>query len=607
MPLKRRLWAKSAIGSIGTQDYTCLLLCTHDDAVMLKHPCSEDHKANHLVTTKTYNPPTAPTPRVYQRQRLNMKARILYDFLPFLCILLGAMLGAVQFRVQGLDDQSMATVGDTASEVGYSFSFDTAPSGTGWHSPEDGAIWMSSTESTLQVPLGSGDRRISLRVLGFQEDMLNSLLLRVNGVPVDLTRDGENGWEVFRGVIPPDVIGRQQPTVITFLINRTVSPAALDLGPDTRQLGLRFDSIEFSRVTTRSAQPPLMFLLIIVAAVVGTSFQEFLRVIRRHRPDRKRYGFISAIVSLLVALTLIVVLIPSIARAQLIFFVVLGVIIASMTILWAPSPRVAGRDTSMVYHLRKLWENRMLLGIWTRYNVLSRYSQAFLGIVWIIIQPLATSIVLAFVFSQVMRIVDTGGAPFISFYMSAIIVWTLFSAGLANGSISLIAASGLITQVYFPREILVIVKLGETMVDVSFTFVALIAINALVGVFPNVAFIYLPILLVIQIALMVGIMLFVSYLSMMIRDVPQLINIILQFMFYLTPILYPADLIPDQFRGLVVLNPLAILVDAYRDVILYNHAPDFVSLYYPTVLAGVLLYTGYMFFKKYERQVADYV
>src|SRR5690606_10741053 len=98
-----------------------------------------------------------------------------------------------------------------------------------------------------------------------------------------------------------------------------------------------------------------------------------------------------------------------------------------------------------------------------------------------------------------------------------------------------------------------------------------------------------------------------SYLSMMIRDVPQLVSIVLQFMFYLTPILYPIEMIPPELKFIALVNPLAPLVDAYRSVILYNTAPNFPELYYTIVIAGVLFYSGYMFFKKNEKRVADFI
>jgi len=188
-----------------------------------------------------------------------------------------------------------------------------------------------------------------------------------------------------------------------------------------------------------------------------------------------------------------------------------------------------------------------------------------------------------------------------------LILGRLFSQGITTGAISLTNAAGLLTQVYFPREILILVRLGEVLVDTFFTFMAMIILNAILGIFPNVNYLYLPILLAIQLMFLIGLSFFISYLSMMIRDIPQLVAIIIQFMFYLTPILYPLSAIPERYILIVLLNPLAPLVDAYRTVILYNAAPDFTTLYYPIVIGGILFYSGYVFFKKNERQITDYI
>lgn len=257
-------------------------------------------------------------------------------------------------------------------------------------------------------------------------------------------------------------------------------------------------------------------------------------------------------------------------------------------------------------NLVRLWANRGLLRIWVQYNVLDRYSQAILGVLWIILLPLSTAFVMSVVFSQIMRI-HTGAVPFIAFFLSAFVPWGLFSQSISAGMRSILGAMGLINQIYFPREIIVLSALGEALVDAFFMFAAMLVINGVVGVLPNGLFIILPLLVLIQIIFMLGLMFIVSWLSVIVRDIPQLVSVLLQILFYLSPIIYPVTIIPHRFQFLVDLNPVALLVQAYRDVIVYDRPPDWLSLIYPTALGVALLIFGYRHFKANEDRFADMI
>jgi lipopolysaccharide transport system permease protein len=115
----------------------------------------------------------------------------------------------------------------------------------------------------------------------------------------------------------------------------------------------------------------------------------------------------------------------------------------------------------------------------------------------------------------------------------------------------------------------------------------------------------LPLIIGIQVIFILGLMFFISYLSVLVRDVPQLVNVLLQLLFYITPIIYPLETIPPDLRFWVQLNPMTALVRAFQAVTVYQKPPDMVSLYYPLVVGCVLLYMGYQFFKRYEKRLAD--
>ncbi|MCU0464537.1 MAG: ABC transporter permease [Anaerolineae bacterium] len=345
-----------------------------------------------------------------------------------------------------------------------------------------------------------------------------------------------------------------------------------------------------------AAQPPILALLVVVGAVVSVVAQLFLQ------SRTGRWGrFWAGVVGTGVLAASLLILTPEFSQLQVAYFALASVGIGVIILRLTPN-RYPLSDS-----LHLLWRNRGLLALWVRYNVVSRYSQTFLGILWIVMLPVATSLILAFVFSYIFTARDIGDAPFITFFLSGMMYWTLFMQGVTNGTVSIVSKLGLINQIYFPREILVLVKLGEALVDFAFIFVVTLVINALVGVYPNFNYIYLPVLLLIQLVLMLGLMMLVGYLTVLVRDIQQLTAVFIQMMFYLTPIMYPVDILTENLAELVMfLNPMAALVNAYRDVMVYNRAPDFVSLYFPIVLAVVLCYSGYMFFKANERKLADF-
>lgn len=353
-------------------------------------------------------------------------------------------------------------------------------------------------------------------------------------------------------------------------------------------------------------QSPALFGILAATAIV-TSYS--IQLVRQQLgiTRSRRSHFMNLLVALLLAFVTIVLLLPAISLLQLTYFVVFGVLFGLITIWWTPTLPGATEETTLYYHLRQLWERRALLKLWTVSNIEARYSEAALGIMWIVILPLSQSIILAVVFSNIIRAVDIGPTTYVAFFLTALTFFSFFQQGVLTATGSIIGAMGVVVQVYFPREILVLVKLVEAAVDLLFMFLVMLIINALLGSIPGVHILLLPLIFAVQVVLTLGLMLFVSYLSVMIRDIPQLIGIVIQFLFYLTPILYPASQIPEQYRFAFTLNPLAGIVEAYRAVLLYQTAPSLVSLYYPAVIGGVMLYSGYLFFKSNELNLADYV
>lgn len=311
--------------------------------------------------------------------------------------------------------------------------------------------------------------------------------------------------------------------------------------------------------------------------------------------------FAGVLVAILLAFLLNALLIPALSPLQLAYFVAAATLIGRTT----AGPYRAG--ARLEDDLAMLWQNRLLTSIWTQYNVRSRYSQTLLGILWIVLLPVSTALVFTLVFGIFLQIGQVGDVPFLSFFLTGVTFWTAFNQGISGAVSSVVGKMGLINQIYFPREILVLVRLLEALVDTFFTFVVLLLLNALVGYLPSPVYLMLIPVFIIQMVFTAGVMLAVAVLTVFLRDVPQLVGVALQILFYLTPILYPASSIPPSFQFVTLVNPLVPLMDAYRSIMLDYQPPDVLSLYYPLVVGLVLLYVGYRTFKRQEMTMQDYV
>jgi len=341
-----------------------------------------------------------------------------------------------------------------------------------------------------------------------------------------------------------------------------------------------------------------------VIGAISLAIAYFPRLVVAGVTAKSPYGHLySPVVGLLLCVLGITFLLPDQSLLETGYFVAVCLLLMTLII---PRARTAARTGDLRDHLVRLWNNRSLLRIWVQYNIQSRYAQALLGILWIVLLPLSQALIMTVVFAQLLRI-SAGDVPFIAFFLAGLVPWGLFNQAIFSGMRSILNAMGLITQINFPREIIVLSALGEALVDTLFMFAAMLVINAVVGVYPNVYYVWLPLLLLIQISMMTGLMFLLSWLSVLIRDIPQLISVLLQVVFYLCPIIYPENIVPEKFRFIFVLNPIATLIESYRNIIVYYRPPDVMALIFPAALSVGLLICGYRLFKANEDTFADMV
>jgi lipopolysaccharide transport system permease protein len=172
---------------------------------------------------------------------------------------------------------------------------------------------------------------------------------------------------------------------------------------------------------------------------------------------------------------------------------------------------------------------------------------------------------------------------------------------------SLVSNLNLVTKIYFPREILPFASMGAAFLDFAVAFSILLAMLAIYHIWPGIHILWLIPLLAIQTILTMGIILLGSALIVFFRDVRFVIPLITQIWMYATPIIYPVDLVPEQFQPYYFLNPMAAIIDGYRRALVMGEAPRLPALLLAAVISTLLLLLGYAFFKRVEPLFADLI
>ena len=251
-------------------------------------------------------------------------------------------------------------------------------------------------------------------------------------------------------------------------------------------------------------------------------------------------------------------------------------------------------------------QHRDLLVAWASRIIRARYQQSLLGGLWAIVQPAATVLIFTVIFTRFIPI-NTKGEAYILFSSVAMVPWQFFASALNDMVESLTANMNLVTKIYFPREVLPMASLLARFVDFGIAGLMLVLLMVLyrAPVFPQ-GWLFVPLLVLIQAALALGIGLIGAALNVFYRDIKHVFTLGVQLWFYASPIFYPVDIVPESLRPLYFLNPMAGVIHAYRNVLLYETFPDS-TLLISAGIAAVILVVGYWFFKRVEYQFADVV
>lgn len=272
-----------------------------------------------------------------------------------------------------------------------------------------------------------------------------------------------------------------------------------------------------------------------------------------------------------------------------------------LTILKPTSGRVSLR-------LRDLWEYRELIYFLAWRDLKVRYKQTTLGIIWVVLQPLLMTLVFTLFFGRFAAIPsDAGDIPYPAFAFCGLIAWQFFSYVLTNSSNSLIASERLITKIYFPRLVIPLSGLLSGLVDFAIGFIFLFAVVVYYGIIPSANLWALPAFILLLVVHSAGVSLWLSALNLKYRDVRHVIPFMAQLWFFLSPVVYPTALVPESWRWLYGVNPMAGAIRGIRWSILGSSASLGSWLSVSVAVAAVILMTGLYYFRRMEKDFADFV
>ncbi len=250
--------------------------------------------------------------------------------------------------------------------------------------------------------------------------------------------------------------------------------------------------------------------------------------------------------------------------------------------------------------LKELYQYRELLKTNVKKEIRGKYKGSFLGVLWSFINPLLTTIIYSIIFSFLLKSTQE---HYVTFVIIGVLPWTWFTSTL-SGTNSILLNGPIIKKVYFPREVIPISVVTSGLVNYLISCLIILLFVLFSGIGLSINLIFLPIILLIQYILQLGILLITSSIDVYVRDFEYIINFFVQMLFYATPILYTASMF-GKYEWLLKLNPLTTIITSYRDIFFYKSMPNFQNLLFVLIFSVITLLIGILTFKKLEKGFAE--
>jgi lipopolysaccharide transport system permease protein len=256
------------------------------------------------------------------------------------------------------------------------------------------------------------------------------------------------------------------------------------------------------------------------------------------------------------------------------------------------------------FRLGELWEYRELFYFLVWRDIKVRYKQTALGAAWAVLQPVTTMIVFSLFFGRLAGI-PSGDVPYPVFAYTALVPWTFFATAVVQAGNSLVEQERILTKVYFPRLIVPAAAVLACLVDFAIAFAVLIVIMVAYGIVPGFAILALPLFVVFAAMTALAVGLWLSALNVLYRDVRYTLAFLVQFWLFISPVAYPSSIVPEPWRTVYGLNPMAGVIDGFRWALLGDTDAPGLMLLVSVVAVAALFVGGLVYFRRMERSFAD--
>ena len=271
----------------------------------------------------------------------------------------------------------------------------------------------------------------------------------------------------------------------------------------------------------------------------------------------------------------------------------------------APRVLIKSEESGVQLNLGDWWAYRELLYFLTLRDVKVRYKQTALGAAWVIVQPLFMMLIVTLVFNRFAR-VGGGELPYPLFAYAGLLIWVFFSNAVVNGTNSLTANTNLITKVYFPRIFIPAAAVAAGLVDLCIASLVLAALAVYYGVGFHAGLLLLPFFVLLATLLALGAGVLVSALTVKYRDLRHALPFVIQFLMFASPVIYPPSIVPENWRWLLVANPLAGILEGFRSA-LTGRPFDWPAIAVAALMTTVLLVVSVYAFRRTEDTFADVI
>lgn len=252
---------------------------------------------------------------------------------------------------------------------------------------------------------------------------------------------------------------------------------------------------------------------------------------------------------------------------------------------------------------KELYDYREMIRNLVRRDLMGRYKNSVLGFLWNFLDPLLQLLIYTVVFTVILPM---GIENYYIHLFVALVPWMFFSSSVAGGTTAVLNQQDMVKKIYFPREVLPISHVTSQLVNMLLSFIVVFAVLLVSGQGVRlIAVIWLPVVILIEYVFALGIALIVSSVTVYLRDMQQIVNVMIMALMYASPVIYSVDVVPDKWYNLYMINPMSVVIVAYRDILFYKQTPRMLGMLIAAGVSVVVLVVGFLLFNRLKRNFVE--